>query len=90
MSESTEITIIVNDELLQFSLWPTHHTLPLGWHLTGLSGTQAAMEELLQHCVATTPETGSPPDTLCSASQWEDTPFGASSQWQDTPFSASL
>jgi len=89
MSESTEFGIIVNDEF-QFSLWLMRHTLPLGWRFTGLRGTQAAMEELfLQQFVETTPGTHSTPDSHFSASQWADTPFGASSQWQDTPFGAS-
>jgi len=89
MSKRTEFGIIVNEEH-QFILWPTHHVLPLGWRFTGLRGTQAEMAELLlEQFVETTPGTHSTPDSHFSASQWADTPFGASSQWQDTPFGAS-
>ena len=77
MSKSTWFTVIVKDEL-QCSFWPTHYTLPLGWRFTGLTGTQAEMEELLrQHFVAIIPATHIRPDKRFRASQWADTEGGS-------------
>jgi len=77
MSESAELTIIVDDDDLQFSLWPTHHTLPLGWRFTGLTGTQAEMEAWLLQFIETAPPKHDPLYTPFSTSQWEDTESGA-------------
>ena len=77
MSRRAEFGIIVTDEH-QFGVWPTHQTLPLGWHFTGLTGTQAEMEVLLlQRFVKTTPVTHITPDKRFRASQWADTEGGS-------------
>ena len=77
MSKGAEFGIIATDEH-RLSVWPTHYTLPLGWRFTGLTGTQAEMEELLrQHFVAIIPATHIRPDKRFRASQWADTEGGS-------------
>ncbi|MEU4498890.1 MbtH family NRPS accessory protein [Streptomyces sp. NPDC023998] len=47
MFDSNDITylVVINDEK-QYSIWPAHRDLPLGWHKEGKSGKR---EECLDH-----------------------------------------
>jgi|OpeIllAssembly_1097287.scaffolds.fasta_scaffold69635_2 uncharacterized protein YbdZ (MbtH family) len=48
--------VIVSDDH-RFTIWPTHHRLFPGWHFTGHTGTQAAMQALVeQQFVETVPD----------------------------------
>jgi len=77
MSESSKFGLIVNDEF-QFMVWPTQRRLPSGWRFTGRTGTAAELDVMfLLHFVQGPAATHIAPDTLFSASQWEDTASGA-------------
>jgi MbtH protein len=64
--------IVVNDED-QFSVWPTHRRLPIGWRYTGPTGTRAQMHELVrQHFVETIPSTYISRESRHRDSSWAD------------------
>ena len=37
--DDTEYVVVMNDEE-QYSIWPTHKALPLGWRDTGVRGSK--------------------------------------------------
>ena len=62
-TNNTEFGIVVND-LHEYSIWPTHSTLPPGWRYAGPIGKHHQMQELLdQHFQTTRAATYLRPET---------------------------
>jgi uncharacterized protein YbdZ (MbtH family) len=70
--KGAEFGVVVSDEQV-FSVWPTRRKLPLGWHFTGPTGTQAEMQGLVeQQFVPTIPSTYLTPESQFRNSQSAD------------------
>lgn len=41
MADQSQLFNVVVNEEGQYSIWPVHRDLPLGWHIEGTQGTKA-------------------------------------------------